>query len=79
MNAKVEQAGFHLVTLKEGSVFLQAKYLKCFKFFSCWVGFLTEGFCMCACFGYVNRKLICDIDANFFIVIIIFIYGCFAI
>lgn len=33
VNVKVEQAGFHLVTLKEESESLQARLLKCFEFF----------------------------------------------
>jgi len=33
-NAKGKQVGFHLVTLKEGSESLQARWLKCFDYFS---------------------------------------------
>jgi hypothetical protein len=44
VNAKGKPVGFHLDTLKEGNVFLQARWLKCFeRFFS--VGFLAKGFC----------------------------------
>ena len=34
VNAKGEQVGFHLDTLNEGIVFLQARWLKCFELFS---------------------------------------------
>lgn len=43
VNAKGEPVGFHLDTLKEGNVFLQARWLKCFERF-CSVGFLAKGF-----------------------------------
>jgi hypothetical protein len=49
VKAKGEPVGFHLDTLKEGNVFLQARWLKCFEL-SCSVGFLAKGFCTCVSF-----------------------------
>jgi hypothetical protein len=54
VNAKGKAVGFHLDTLKEGNVFLQARWLKCFeRFFS--VGFLAKGFCSCVSFAPASK------------------------
>lgn len=50
-NAKGKQVGFHLDTLKEGNVFLQARWLKCFEHFCVQLASLAEGFCTCVCFA----------------------------
>jgi hypothetical protein len=54
VNAKGEPVGFHLDTLKEGNVFLQARWLKCFEL-SCSVGFLAKGFCTCVSFAPASK------------------------
>lgn len=59
VNAKVEPVGFHLDTLKEGNVFLQARWLKCFELF-CSVGFLAKGFCTCVSFASASKVVFCS-------------------
>jgi hypothetical protein len=54
VKAKGEPVGFHLDTLKEGNVFLQARWLKCFELF-CSVGFLAKGFCTCVSFAPASK------------------------